>query len=80
MEQEVHEFLDGLRPNRALEEIRQHRTFGLAILACATFVLTLSFVFPDTDRSWWVGCGLLVLAVGAFEIDRARRMLDAVGT
>jgi hypothetical protein len=80
MEQDVQEFLDGLRPNRALEEIRQHRIFGLAILACAAFVLTLSFVFPDTDRNWWVGCGLLVLAVGAFKVDQARRMLNAVGT
>ena len=80
MEQEVHEFLDGLRPNRALEEIRHHRIFGLALLACATFVLTLSFVFPDTDRYWLVGFGLLVLAVGAFEVDRARRMLSAAGT
>ncbi len=79
MEQEVHEFLDGLRPNRALEQMRHHRVFGLALLACATFVLTLSFVFPDTDRSWWIGSGLLVLAVGAFEVDRARRMLNAVG-
>jgi len=75
MEKETKEFLDGLKPNRKLVEIQHRRLFGIALLACASFVLILSFLVPETDRAWWIGGGLLILIVGGYQFDRATRKL-----
>ena len=62
-------------PSREQLEIRHRQRFGLALLGCACFVLLLSFVFPAVDRAWWIGAGLMVLAVGGYQFDRATRAL-----
>lgn len=78
MEEEVKNFLDGLKPNRKIVEIQHRRLFGLAILACASFVLILSLLLPVSDRAWWIGGGLLILAAGGYQFDRATRELKKV--
>lgn len=76
--QEIKEFLSNHlepTPSREQLEILHRQRFGLALLGCASFVLLLSFVFPAVDRVWWICGGLLVLAAGGYQFDRATRAL-----
>ena len=71
MEDEIREILTDLKPK---EEPTQERRpyFGIGLMACASFLLVLSFVVPGTDRWWWVAAGIVVLGAGAFNLDRAK--------
>ena len=75
MEKDVKDWLDNLKPNRELVKIQHRRLFGLGFLACASFVLILGLLLPDTDRAWWIGGGLMILAVGGYHFDCATREL-----
>lgn len=75
LEEEIFAELDSLnlKPDPELARRRHRRYFALGLMACASFVLLLSFVFPETDRAWWIGGGLMILAAGAYQLDRTRR-------
>lgn len=75
IEKTLKQSLTDARPHKALVKIQHKRAFGLAVLACASFVLVLSFVLPAVDRVFWIGCGLSTLAVGGFLFDQASREL-----
>lgn len=75
MENEIREILSELAPNKIGKLYIKRLWFGIGLMACASFLLMLSFVFPETDKWWWIGSGLVLLGVGAFFLDRARRAL-----
>jgi predicted membrane channel-forming protein YqfA (hemolysin III family) len=50
-----------------------HRLFALGVMLTAIFLLILSLVLPDEDRSWWAGWAAFIFVVGTWQFDRARR-------
>jgi len=75
MIKEFDDFKNGLKPSRELIELQHRRAFGLALLACASFVLTMSFVLPAIDRHWWISGGMAILVAGGYQFDSATRIL-----
>ena len=75
MDKEIYKTLKHLAPTKLSKIYIKRLWFGIGLMACASFLLVLSFVFPETDRWWWVGSGLVVLGVGALFLDLARREL-----
>ena len=53
----------------------KRRHFALGMILLSIFVLLLSFVFPKEDIYFWASCSALLMLVGAWQWDKAKRDL-----
>lgn len=50
--------------------------FGLGTMVAGFFLLGLNLVFPPEDRVFWSACCFLILTIGAWQLDVARKEID----
>ena len=61
-------------PDNLLDYGRR-RHFALGLMIVALFVLLLAFVLPEEEVFLWIGYSVLLILVGAWQWDRAKREL-----
>lgn len=53
----------------------KRRHFAIGLILVSLFLLLLSFVLPEKDVFFWVGCSVLLMLVGAWHWDKAKKEL-----